>query len=295
MMDMKNLRTRLLVAAPLIPIGWWAINSRLVFFPNPVAPIYPGQILALFLIVGGCAEYTKLLSLSFPRNRFWLSWAWVIMQMLLDIFDLSMPLRFSLFLLLFIVATEAIFWGEKNSGRWNRASLLFSGTLFLYIAGTSMMNFYLDPFQQLFKRFTPEMVSQMGIVTIVAAVFLSDTAAYVFGSLWGKHHYSTISPNKTIEGSTAGFITAVVTTSVCWYFFRMPGYPEWFGVALGIMTGVAAQAGDLLISLIKRYFRVKNASEILPGHGGVLDRFDSIFFTAPILNLFFVIVTRIVR
>ena len=107
MLDLRNLRKRLLVALPLSLLGWWAINSRLIVFPNPVAQILPGQILALILTIGGCAEYTKLLSVSFPRNRFWLVWLWVVMQILLDMFDLSMPLRWGLFLLLFIVAAEA--------------------------------------------------------------------------------------------------------------------------------------------------------------------------------------------
>ncbi|MDD5674183.1 MAG: phosphatidate cytidylyltransferase, partial [Chitinivibrionales bacterium] len=128
--------------------------------------------------------------------------------------------------------------------------------------------------------------SQMGIVTIVAAVFFCDTAAYVDGSLWGKHRYSTISPNKTIEGSVAGFCTALLVTGAGWYFFRTPGLPLWIGFALGFLIGIAAQVGDLLISLIKRYFKVKNASEILPGHGGVLDRFGSLFFAAPTVEFF---------
>ena len=149
-----------------------------------------------------------------------------------------------------------------------------------------MINLYQQPYQELFRKFRPEMASQMGIMMIIAAVFFSDSAAYFYGSLWGKHHYSTISPNKTIEGSIAGFLTAVVTTILCWYFFRIPEYPLWMGVALGILIGIAAQVGDLLISLIKRYFRVKNASEILPGHGGVLDRFGSLFFAAPAVGFF---------
>ncbi|MDD5675410.1 MAG: hypothetical protein PHC61_14665, partial [Chitinivibrionales bacterium] len=167
MMDLKNLRKRLLVALPLIPLGWWVINTTLRIVPNPVAPIIPGQILALILIIGGCMEYTRMLGTIFPRNRFWLAWLWVIMLMVLDIFNTSMPLSRGLFLLLFIVAAEAIVWGEKNTGRWNRASLLFSGTVFLYIAGTSMLNFYQEPFQQLFLKMKPEMLSQMGSVTIV--------------------------------------------------------------------------------------------------------------------------------
>ena len=64
------------------------------------------------------------------------------------------------------------------------------------------------------------------------------------------------------------------------------------GLIMGLLIGVSAQAGDLLVSLIKRYFKVKNASELIPGHGGILDRFGSVFFTAPTLGLFFWIVNK---
>jgi phosphatidate cytidylyltransferase len=60
-----------------------------------------------------------------------------------------------------------------------------------------------------------------------------------------------------------------------------------FGIGMSIVIGVGAQVGDLMVSLIKRHFRVKNASDLIPGHGGVLDRFGSVFFTAPALGLFF--------
>jgi phosphatidate cytidylyltransferase len=121
---------------------------------------------------------------------------------------------------------------------------------------------------------------------------MCDTAAYFVGSTVGKHRFSAISPNKTIEGSIAGLLAAVAVTTVGWIFIRNPKYPMILGAAIGLIIGVAAQVGDLLASLIKRYFRVKDASHIIPGHGGVLDRFDSLFFTAPALYLFAWIFTR---
>jgi phosphatidate cytidylyltransferase len=76
-------------------------------------------------------------------------------------------------------------------------------------------------------------------------------------------------------------------------FFRSPEYPLGLGVIMGILIGISAQAGDLLISLIKRHFSVKDASDLIPGHGGVLDRFGSLFFAAPTLGLFFWIVHKV--
>jgi phosphatidate cytidylyltransferase len=64
---------------------------------------------------------------------------------------------------------------------------------------------------------------------------------------------------------------------------------------MGLFTGISAQAGDLLVSIIKRYFKVKDASDLIPGHGGVLDRFGSVFFTAPTLGLLLWIVNKVVQ
>jgi phosphatidate cytidylyltransferase len=134
------------------------------------------------------------------------------------------------------------------------------------------------------------MLSQLGIIMMLAATFLCDSAAYFVGSLWGRHHYSSISPNKTIEGSIGGLVAAVLTCSVGWYFLAAPAYPLGLGVVMGLLVGLFAQGGDLLVSLMKRYFRVKDASDLIPGHGGVLDRFGSLFFVAPILSLYFIII-----
>jgi CDP-diglyceride synthetase len=186
-------------------------------------------------------------------------------------------------------------WGDKNTGKWKRASLLFSALVFLYIAGTSMFNFYQEPFQSVFKHHSCQMLSQMGVVTVILSVFLCDSGAYFVGSIWGKHHYSTMSPNKTIEGSVGGFLSAFLACIICWFYFSNPSYPLIVGVIMGLLIGISAQAGDLLISIIKRYFKVKNASELIPGHGGILDRFGSVFFTAPTMGLLFWVVNKIVR
>jgi len=84
----------------------------------------------------------------------------------------------------------------------------------------------------------------------------------------------------------------MVITAAGWWLFADNQYPIWLGMIMGLLIGVIAQAGDLLVSLMKRYYRVKDASNLIPGHGGILDRFDSLFFSAPIVNLFLIIVVR---
>ena len=294
MINTRELGKRLIFCAWGIPAGWWIINSTTSIVPKSLGSVLPGQIAAVFLIILACYEYIKMLAVSFKRNGFWLSYLWIVAFLGLDLVGQSMPMKFAIFILLILVAFEAIVWGDKNTGRWKRASLLFSAIVFLYIAGISLLNFYQEPFQSFFRHFSQPMLSQMGIIMIILSVFLCDSGAYFVGSLWGKHRYSTISPNKTIEGSLGGFLVAFIACPLCWHYWGNPKYPWFMGLIMGLLIGISAQAGDLLVSLIKRYFKVKNASELIPGHGGILDRFGSVFFTAPTLGLFFWIVNKFV-
>lgn len=292
-MKLTDLGKRLIFVLWAAPLGWWVVNSNLSLLPS-VTVIYPGHLLVIFLTIMACYEYIGMLKIFYPFNGFWLSYVWLGLQFVLYFKDISLPSSLGIYLLLMIVALETFIWGKRNQRkRWVRACLLFSGTEFLYIASLSMLNFYSVPFQSLFIHFPNQMLSQLGIVIVLGAIFLCDSGAYLIGSVWGKHHFSTISPKKTIEGSIAGFLAAVLVSSIGWYFLANPIYPRWLGVVMGIIIGVFAQIGDLLVSLIKRYFRVKDASTIIPGHGGILDRFDSVFFTAPVLWLFSWVVVRL--
>ena len=286
MINVSNLRRRLLFAIPAIPIGWWGMNSNLSLFPGSPYHIVPGMVITIALIIFGGFEYNRMLSVFFPRNAFWLGLVWLTAELGLGLCNLSIPLRYSIFILLLLVAFEAIVWGKRNSGRWRRASLSFSAMVFLYIAGVSILYLFDPDFQSFFRSYGPEMLSRIGFVLVIGSILLCDTMAYFVGSMWGKNHYSNISPNKTIEGSVAGFLTAFLVCSVLWVFLRSPAYPWYLGIFMGFILGIFAQVGDLLVSLMKRYFKKKNASEYLPGHGGVLDRFGSIFVAVPTLGLF---------
>lgn len=130
------------------------------------------------------------------------------------------------------------------------------------------------------------------ILVIIAFVCATatDTFAYEIGSRFGKHKLSpVVSPKKSIEGSTAGIIAAMITTGVTCYIANTYFGTE-FNIILMIFMGaifsVVGQIGDLAASSIKRYCEQKDFSHLLPGHGGILDRFDSIMFISPILYVF---------
>ncbi|WP_431247280.1 phosphatidate cytidylyltransferase [Leifsonia xyli] len=115
-----------------------------------------------------------------------------------------------------------------------------------------------------------------------------DTGAYVSGLSWGKHPMApTISPKKTWEGFAGAAVAAMVAGVLLSLF--MIGEPWWFGIILGIVILLAATAGDLVESLIKRDLGIKDMSSWLPGHGGFLDRLDSILPSAAVTYVLFLI------
>jgi phosphatidate cytidylyltransferase len=109
---------------------------------------------------------------------------------------------------------------------------------------------------------------------VIAIIALTDIFAMIVGSLIGRHRLSKISPNKTIEGSVGSMLLATAfATGATWF---APLHLLWWqGAALGAVTSVAAQVGDLVESAFKRDAGVKDAGGMIVGHGGVLDRFDS--------------------
>lgn len=120
-----------------------------------------------------------------------------------------------------------------------------------------------------------------------------DTVAYFVGSAWGKHKLCpAVSPKKTVEGAGAGLLGSVVFNmllcGICACFGPVP--PLWHFMVLGLVCGIAGQVGDLFASLIKRYCGVKDFGTIFPGHGGMMDRVDSVYWATVVvyayLNLF---------
>lgn len=114
-------------------------------------------------------------------------------------------------------------------------------------------------------------------VYVVVLIALTDTFAMIVGSVAGRHQLTKISPKKTVEGSI-GALAIVTLTGACAAFVPMLGLTWEQGAALGAVTCIAAQAGDLVESALKRDAGVKDTGTVIQGHGGVLDRFDSYLF-----------------
>lgn len=132
-----------------------------------------------------------------------------------------------------------------------------------------------------------------GMAYVLLAFFLTwscDTGAYAVGRLLGRRRpWARISPRKSVEGAIGGFCFALAAGFVAraWFApFLRPGD----ALALGLVAGVFAQVGDLVESMFKRDARSGDSSELIPGHGGILDRFDSLYFTAPLVYYYLKIV-----
>ena len=122
------------------------------------------------------------------------------------------------------------------------------------------------------------------ILTIL--IWLTDSFAYFIGMLFGKHRGVFLcSPKKSVEGFIAGFVTAFAGSLGIMFLFP-DVYSFGHVVILTLAVGIFGQFGDLFESIIKRDMNVKDSSALLPGHGGVLDRFDSIMIAAPMVYLF---------
>ncbi len=119
---------------------------------------------------------------------------------------------------------------------------------------------------------------------ILACAWGTDIFAYIFGKWLGKHKFSKISPNKTIEGCIGGILGAIILALLCTYifntFFEMQ-FSYLYTILISIILSIVGQIGDFAASSIKRYVGIKDFSNLIPGHGGMLDRIDSVIFIAP--------------
>lgn len=174
----------------------------------------------------------------------------------------------------------------KHAGGMKRRELLLWGIFgTLYIAQAFVLIQFIDP---------------MMVVTLMTVVWLSDTGAYLVGSTVGKHQMApAVSPKKTWEGFAGGLLFAIATALV-WYSLywsgqfdgaivtwgaeayddHVVGSLKWAG--FGLVVGLAATAGDLIESKFKRTLGIKDSGCIIPGHGGLLDRFDALLLAVPV-------------
>nr|WP_255724698.1 phosphatidate cytidylyltransferase [Shimazuella soli] len=177
-------------------------------------------------------------------------------------------------LILILVVFFALLVFSRNQFDIYQMAHLFIGTIYIGFGFSYMINIIWHPDGFLWSLF------------ILLIIWANDTGAYFAGKSLGKHKlWPSISPNKTVEGSVGGVLVGLVVSGIFGYLFPQI-WPIEYAIVLGFLISIVGQLGDLVESAIKRTTGTKDSGRILPGHGGILDRFDSLIFTYLILHIF---------
>lgn len=257
------LRTRILTAVILIPlvIGALAIGGTVFSF-------FIGVVLCL-----GAWEFTGLMRTGGQSSWLPASLA-VIFLLLLDAlypeYDALAPGLVAVLLVSLAWAMHRFSRGDPNPvGGW-AVSIL--GGLYLGWLGSH------------FLRLREMQSGLVWSVVTFGGTWLADSAAYFVGRAWGQHKLAPrLSPGKTWEGSLGGLVAGTASTSLLAALF---GLGAWHGAALGLLIATLSPLGDLGISMIKRQVGAKDSSGLIPGHGGVLDKIDTLLVSVAIATYY---------
>ena len=133
----------------------------------------------------------------------------------------------------------------------------------------------------------PQVLAPWRLILLLAIIMLCDSVAFFLGSAFGRRPLAPgLSPGKTIEGGAGGLAGGILGALAVWAA-GLPGVPAWHAALLGFVVAILGMLGDLLESLLKRWAGVKDSGRLFPGHGGMLDRLDSLLFGAPVLYYYF--------
>lgn len=215
--------------------------------------------------------------------------------------DLSYKYIMGLFVLFFVL-TNIVFQAKFSRSFFTIAAIFLNVFLIYYLFKIPLQ----DGFMKKSKSKSPGLLSILVILPLLSfgvhfetaywrevlgvlliVTFSMDTGAWFFGKNFGKRKlWPEVSPKKTIEGFVGGVMTSSLLGSMAWYVFFHDFL--WYYSVIFALCGVFSQVGDLIQSKIKREFQIKDSSNLIPGHGGIYDRIDSLIFLSP----FFVIVVK---
>ncbi len=258
---------RLISALILIPIA-----LALVFFAPPV-------LYLMVLAMVGCLclhEYFRIMSRMGFRGHPWLGYAsfWILLA---GIPMTRLPVD-ALCAVVLIINFLAAMW--RNEPIRDRVHGLMANLL-----GVCYLAFCLRPAQAVRFDFGARTGLEWTLI-LLAVIWVGDTAALLAGRQFGRTPFAPrLSPKKTNEGAAAGLLAGLLVAALLQYFFFQE-LPLKHIVAASLLIGAFGQLGDLAESMLKRAAEVKESSGLIPGHGGVLDRIDSMLFAFPVLYLY---------
>lgn len=257
----------------------------LVILAAIIAGQYSFAVLFMLILGGGLFEFSKLYKQSEIKPNIWLSYLISFLLFGISFFVAKGLLEVTYFLLLFpfvLIIMSAELYRKKQKPIENIAVTIFS---IVYLAlPISLINFLV--FTEIIPTndFSPKL-----LIALFAIIWTYDSGAYLFGVSMGKHRlFERISPKKSWEGAIGGTLTALLAAYIISIYIPEIQTIHW--IAISILTVVSSTYGDLTESMFKRHFGIKDSGQILPGHGGVLDRFDSLLFAVPVIVLYLKII-----
>jgi phosphatidate cytidylyltransferase len=262
---LSNLTLRLLTAAVGIPIILWMLYQA------------PGWVFALTGIVVsaiGARELALMTMKGALPLQVWLVVASMVTTGVMIFTDRADVLLTAIFGVVLTGALLVLARPDPLAAASGRMGWLIAGPM--YVGGTVAAIAKLHHFEH----------GGSWVVLSMMLAWGSDTGGYFAGRAFGRHKlYEKISPKKTIEGSIGGLVT-VVGFALFMKWLALPTLSWGHAVALALIAGAIGQAGDLCISVIKRSTGVKDSGNLIPGHGGLLDRIDALMFTAVVTLLY---------
>lgn len=177
--------------------------------------------------------------------------------------------------MLFPLASIMVLFSKKRE--WKSLAYLFSG---LFYIAFPLLFFFVNTFQLESTQESPaNNYMPLLALNLFILIWCSDTFAYLSGKLFGKNKiYEAVSPGKTWEGFIGGLILTIGASVLIAHYFNIPIKVN---IAVALCTVVFGTLGDLVESMLKREFKIKDSGNILPGHGGILDRFDALIISLP--------------
>lgn len=243
------------------------------------------SLFALFGLISflGVWEYQTLVALypfnqhtTLQRDKWILSVMGLLVYALIGLVSMHLlPLWALLFILplVFLLFIKELF-DAKSPNPFVRVALNITGLLYLVVP-LAMINTIVNEN----NTFEPNRI--MGMLLLIWA---NDTGAYILGSKIGKTpFFKRISPKKTWEGTISGMITTLILAAILGFVFNELSVVQWYGVAVCVI--IFSTLGDLVESMLKRNLGIKDSGTILPGHGGILDRFDALLLVVPYIAL----------
>lgn len=268
---MKKLITRTITGIVLVLVMLTAI----------LVSEYSFVILFLLILIAGINEFNVLFKQSEVHPNKSISHLISVSLFILG-FLVAKGIIESRYLLLslplILMTMVAELYRKKDKPIENIAVTVFS---ILYLAlPLSLINFLVFPQILDSSIYTPKL-----LIALFSLIWIYDSGAYLVGVSIGKHRlFERISPKKSWEGAIGGTIIATGASYLIAGFIPEIKLLHW--ISISILVVISATFGDLTESMFKRYFGIKDSSNILPGHGGVLDRFDSLFFAVPVFVMY---------